>query len=237
MIAARRGREDDAPRGSFVAVLDVAEKLTELFYRDAAPPVEDIARAAGCDLREAADIAHFLPDLAAVVCALGAATDDLKLSQTMHIPIVEAPPTMLKGRMVTVNIPATVERKTGDQQLVCVGLAADGIVAHGTQALPLNQVVKCKLLVAEEDLDLVAFVAAVVKEDNDYRFEIKPMGLTGPNARRWQELRGEGDNAKAPRPRAESSAPRPSGAAYVSLHADRGSPLRRLGSWLRRKET
>jgi HD-like signal output (HDOD) protein len=235
VIAARRGREADAHVAPFVAVLDVSEKLTALFYRDAAPSVDEIAREAGCDLTQAADIAHFLPDVAAAVCALGAATDDLKLTHTMHIPIVEAPPTTLKGRVVTVNIPATVERRTGDQHLVCVGLAADGIVAHGTQALPLNQVVKCKLLVTEEDLDLVAFVAAVVREDGDYRFEIKPMGLTGPNALRWQQLRGEGIETRRPPPRTDAP-PRASGSAYVSLRADRGSPLHRLGSWLRRKE-
>ena len=237
VIAARRAGEASAVIAPFVEVLEVSEKLTELFYRDAAPPVDEIARVAGCDAGHAADIAAFLPDVATAVCALGAATDDLKLSQTMNIPIVEAPPTTLKGRVVTVNIPATVERKTGDQHLVCVGLAADGIVAHGTQALPLNQVVKCKLLGTDGDLDLVAFVATVIKEDGDYRFEIKPMGLTGPNARRWQELRGEGGEIKPSRPRTESSAPRPTGAAYVSLHADRGSTLRRLGSWLRRKES
>ena len=236
VIAARRDGEVDASVAPLVEVLTVSEKLTELFYRDAAPPVEEIARVAGCNLEQAGDIARFLPDVAAAVCALGAATDDLKLSQTMHIPVVEAPPTTLKGRMVTVNIPITVERKTGDQQLVGVGLAVDGIVAHGTQALPLNQVVKCRLLGLEEDLELVAFVAAVVKEDGEYRFEIKPMGLTGPNARRWQELRGEGAESR-PAPDRESAPPRPSGSAYVSLHADRGSPLRRLGSWLRRKES
>ncbi|HKE18120.1 MAG TPA: HDOD domain-containing protein [Kofleriaceae bacterium] len=226
----------------FVDLLAAGDALTELFYRDAAPAVEDIALAIGCDAEEAAEIAQLLPEAAAAVWALGAEADDLRVTHSIQIPVVEPPPTTLRGSLVEVSIPLVVERNSGDQHLVCVALAADGFVAHGTQALPHNQVVKCRLL-AGAVLDLVAFVSSVVKESG-YRFEFKPIGLTGGNARKWRQLRGEdGEPAASPGPgdqppRARS--PRPSGLVDpaaarqggVSLHPDRG-PLRRLGSWLR----
>jgi HD-like signal output (HDOD) protein len=249
VIAARRSGAADGDGAAFHALLRAAETLTELFYRKAAPEEADIVEEIGCSAEEAADIAECLPAVAAAVLALGAPADDLRLTQSIQIPIVEAPQTTLKGSVVPVSIPITVERKSGDQHMMCVGLASDGFVATGTQALPHNQVVKCRLLGVEEDFELVAFVAAVNKE-NEYRFEMKPMGLTGPTARKWQKLRGGpgGPNgetgpmavAAAPtvevvrtRPGPEAPAAPARQAGYVSLHADRGSPLKRIGGWFR----
>ncbi len=187
VITARRTGEVDSSLAAYVKLLERAEKLTELFYREAAPSEEDIARAIDCNAGTAAEIAAFLPQVAASVHALGSAADDHK---PQSVPIlVEAPPTTLRGEVVPASIPVTVERKGGDHQIVCVGLAADGFVAHGTRPLPLNQVVKCVVLGAEEDLALVAFVAGVARQDNEYRFEMKPMGLVGGHATRWQKLR------------------------------------------------
>jgi HD-like signal output (HDOD) protein len=247
VLAARHSPLADAVLLPLVRTLDVSEQLTQLFYSDATPAAEEIAQVVGCDVEAAAEIARSLPEVAATVCALGAAADDLKLTQSIQIPVVELPPTTLKGQVVSTTIPVTVERKSGDQHLVCVGLAADGFVARGTQSLPLNQVVKCRLLGIEENLDLFAFVAAVVKEDG-YRFEIKPMGLTGPTARRWQELRSGSAGAEAGAMPAGGEAeparltgsirvgglagPSSGQSGGVSLHGDR-SPLRRLGSWFR----
>ena len=237
VLAARRSGDADARLAPFVRALDAAEALTELFYRDAAPADQDIARAAGCSAAEAAEIARFLPEVAASVLALGSAADDHKMTHSIQIPIVDAPPSTLKGEIVTVNIPVTVERKGGDHQLVCVGLAADGFVATGTQPLPHNQVVKCRLLGLEEDLELVAFVAAVSKDDQ-YRFEMKPMGLTGAVAREWQKLRDGPGGPPVPRvvesgPIAVADRSEQRSAGYVSMHSERGSPFRRLGSWFR----
>ena len=189
VIAARRTGEGDPSFAAYVNVLERAEKLTELFYREAAPSEADIAAAIECSASAAAEIAAFLPQVAAAVHALGSAADDHK---PQSVPIlVETPTTTLRGEVVPASIPVTVERKGSDQQIVCVGLAADGFVAHGTQPLPLNQVVKCVVLGVEDDLELVAFVAGVARKDNEYRFEMKPMGLVGGHATRWQKLRLE----------------------------------------------
>jgi HD-like signal output (HDOD) protein len=241
VIAARRRADPNPALLPLVKLLKAAEDLTELFYSDAAPSAEDIAALVGCSEEAAAEIARSLPEVAASVWTLGSATDELKVSQSIHPPVVEPPPTTLKGSVVAVSIPVTVERKSGDQQLMCVSLASDGFVATGTQALPLNQVIKCRLLDVEEDLELVAFVAAVV-HDGDYRFEMKPMGLTGPSARRWQQLRGEQTrDATGPEHavhRSFGSGTSPFAAAAEARSARAavpapGSPLRRLGSWLR----
>jgi hypothetical protein len=184
-----RSGEGDPSLAAYVKLLERADLLTELFYREAAPSEEDIVRAIGCSASAAAEIAAFLPQLAATVHALNSDADDLR---PQSVPIlIEAPSTALRGEVVPASIPVTVERKGGDQQIVCVGLAADGFVAHGTQPLPLNQVVKCVLLGVEEDLELVAFVAGVSKKDAEFRFEMKPMGLFGGHATRWQKLRLE----------------------------------------------
>ncbi len=189
VITTRRTGEGDPSLAAYVKLLERAELLTELFYREAAPSEEDIARAIGCSASAAAEIAAFLPQVAAAVHALNSAADDVK---PQSVPIlVEEPPTSLRGEIVPASIPVTVERKGGDHQIVCVGLAADGFVAHGTQPLPLNQVVKCVVLGVDEDLELVAFVAGVFRKDSEYRFEMKPMGLVGGHATRWQKLRLE----------------------------------------------
>ncbi|HKE15148.1 MAG TPA: HDOD domain-containing protein [Kofleriaceae bacterium] len=190
VLSARRSGEVDPKLSPYVVLLDRAERLTELFYREAAPSEADIVGAIECTPAEAADIAAFLPQVAASVHALGAATEDRKTRST-PIALVEAPATSLRGQVVPASIPVTVERKGGDEQIVCVGLAADGFVAHGTQPLPLNQVVKCRMLGVEEDLELVAFVAGVARNGDEYRFEMKPMGLVGGHASRWQKLRTE----------------------------------------------
>lgn len=243
VIQARRTGEGDERLRGHAELLTAAEALAELFFREAAPREEDIQQAIGCTEAQAAEIVAFLPQVAASVLALGAATDDLKLTQSIQIALIDSPQTTLKGAVIPVSIPVSVERRSGDQQLMCTGLAADGFVATGTQALPANQVVKCRLLSAEEDdLELVAFVAAVTK-DGDYRFEMKPMGLTGATARRWQKLR-ESASGQAP----ASGQPRPptGGASSGKGHdaPDRGgvaggtsarsSPFGRLGGWLRR---
>jgi HD-like signal output (HDOD) protein len=189
VITMSRSGEGDPSLAAYVKLLERADQLTELFYREAAPSEEDIVRAIGCSASAAAEIAAFLPQLAATVHALNSDADDLR---PQSVPIlIEAPSTALRGEVVPASIPVTVERKGGDQQIVCVGLAADGFVAHGTQPLPLNQVVKCVLLGVEEDLELVAFVAGVSKKDAEFRFEMKPMGLFGGHATRWQKLRLE----------------------------------------------
>jgi HD-like signal output (HDOD) protein len=245
VLAARRTPPSDGALLPLVRTLDVSEELTQLFYSDATPAPEEIAQVVGCDVEAAAEIAHFMPEVAASVWVLGAAADDLKLTQSIQIPVIEQPPTTLKGQVVTTSIPIAIERKSGDQQLVCVGLATDGFVASGSHSLPLNQVVKCKLLAADGNLELVAFVAAVVKED-DYRFEMKPMGLSGPTAKRWQQLRATAAEATGAPASAEPEPTRMTGAIRtagltsppsgqsggVSLHEDR-SRIKRLGSWFR----
>jgi HD-like signal output (HDOD) protein len=245
VLDARRSPRADGALLPLVRTLEVSEELTQLFYSDATPAAEEIAQVVGCDVEAAADIALFLPEVAASVWVLGAAADDLKLTQSIQIPVVELPPTTLKGQVVTTSIPVAIERKSGDQQLVCVGLAVDGFVARGSHALPPNQVVKCKLLAADGNLELVAFVAAVVKED-DYRFEMKPMGLSGATAKRWQELRASSAEAAGAPVSAEPNLPRMTGSIRidglpgassgqsggVSLHGDR-SRIKRLGSWFR----
>ena len=263
VVAARRSGTTDPKLIPYVQLLEVAEPLTRLFYRDATPSEADIAKATGCSKSEAAEIAAFLPEVASSVWALGAATEDYKASATFHIPMVEAPRTTLRGEVVPASIPVTIDRKGGDHQLVCVGLAADGFVAHGTSPLPLNQVVKCRMLGVEEDLELVAVIAAVTK-DGEYRFEIKPMGLTGGYERKWQKLRNDAsreasatavlDNPEAEPPPTEIVADDPvdvdpprrraatttgEGGArqggYVSLHA-KPSIFRRLTGLLRGKD-
>jgi HD-like signal output (HDOD) protein len=191
VVTARRTGEVEPAQAPFVAVLDQAERMTELFYREAAPSQQEIALVLGCDSGMAAEIARFLPEVAASVCALGSAADEQSRTQSAPIPLIEAPPTTLRGEVVPASIPISVERKSGDEQLVCVGLAADGFVAHGVQPLPLNQVVKCRMLGVDEDLELVAFVAGVARNDSEYRFEMKPMGLVAGHAARWQRLRLE----------------------------------------------
>ncbi len=188
VIAARRSGERDAHLAPYVRLLDIADPLTDLFYVRVAPDAREIAQSVQCDEAEAAEIAAFLPEVAASVWALGSAADDLKMTQSMQIMMVEPSSTTLQGEVVPASIPVTVERKGGPQQLVCTGLATDGFVASGVNALPLNQVVKCRFLAVEEDLELVAYVASVIK-DGEYRFEIKPMGLTGAHASKWQKLR------------------------------------------------
>ncbi len=189
VITTRRTGEGDPSLAAYVKLLERAELLTDLFYREAAPSEEDIARAIGCSAGAAAEIAAYLPQVAASVHALNAAADDQK---PQSVPIlIDAPQTTLRGEVVPASIPVTVERKGGDHQIVCVGLAADGFVAHGTQPLPVNQVVKCVVLGVDEDLELVAFVASVLRKDSEYTFEMKPMGLVGGHATRWQKLRLE----------------------------------------------
>jgi HD-like signal output (HDOD) protein len=239
VIQARRSGEGDARLRGHVDLLVSAEALTELFFRVAAPEEEQIRQAIGCSPAQAAEIAAFLPQIAASVLALGAATDDLKLTQSMQIMLIDAPQTTLKGVVIPTSIPVTVERRTGDQQLVCVGLASDGFVATGTQSLPVNQIVKCRLLGIDEDLELVAFVAAVSR-DGDYRFEVKPVGLSGPTARSWQKLREAAGAPVAavepPRPTHSISAPggKPHDAVGAGGTSTRSSPFSRLGGWLRR---
>ncbi|HEX9326267.1 MAG TPA: HDOD domain-containing protein [Reyranella sp.] len=248
---ARRAGNADAGILPYVRLLELAEPLTDLFYREAAPGEEMIASTIDCSPGEAAEIAGFLPEIAGAVLALGEAADDFKLTQSIQIPVVETPPTTLKGDLVPASIPVTVERKSGDQQLVCTGLAADGFVAQGTQALPLNQVVKCKMLGLDEDFEVVAFVAAVSK-DQGYRFEVKPMGLTGINARKWEKLRSAsgqefsanavldpkslGQDPSRARLRRESVSGKgvaDARGAGVTMH-DKKSLAGRLTGWLRR---
>jgi HD-like signal output (HDOD) protein len=263
VIAARESREVDASLRPYVNLLATADALTDLLYKVTSPGEAEVAEAIRCPPAEAADIAAFLPEVAKSVWALGVATDDLKQTQAISIHMIESPQTTLRGEVVPASIPLTVERKGGDQQLVCVGLATDGFVAHGTRSLPLNQVVKCKLMSGEEDFEVVAFVAAVTK-DAEYRFEMKPMGLSGVNARKWLALRtvaarehsanqslDEGlipgepsvhvstqaidldDLRTGTRPTTGPVAA-PRQGGYVSLHAEK-SPFKRLGSWLRGK--
>lgn len=263
VIAARDSREVDASLRPYVRLLATAEALTELLYKVTSPGEAEVIEAIRCPPGDAADIAAFLPEVARSVWALGVATDDVKQTQAISIQMmVESPRTTLRGEVIPASIPVTVERKGGDQQLVCVGLATDGFVAHGTRALPLNQVVKCKLMSGDEDIEVVAFVAGVTK-DAEYRFEMKPMGLSGVNARKWQALRTVAarehtanlsldeslpedspiarvatqaidiDDLESGRPTTGPvAAPRQGG--YVSLHAEK-SPFKRLGSWLRGK--
>ncbi|HTE49734.1 MAG TPA: HDOD domain-containing protein [Kofleriaceae bacterium] len=251
VIAARRTGQGDEKSLAYAALVQAADRLTELFCSTPTPTVAEIAAAVRCSEQQAAEISTILPGVAAAVLAIGSAGDDLKASRPIATPVVEAPPTTLKGQLVTSSIPVTVERKGGDQQLMCTGMTDDGFVAQGTQPLPLNQVVKCRMLGVDEDLDLVAFVAAVAL-DGEYRFEMKPMGLVAGHARKWQKLRGDAASGGVEavevlpsRPDlAVSRALDPAsahGAAQrhddrqggVSLHAGKGSPLRRIGGWLR----
>jgi hypothetical protein len=171
----------------------------------------------------------------------------VKNSRPISTPIVETALTTLSGPLVPVSMPCTVERKGGDHQLRCTAMATDGFVAQGTQPLPMNQVVKCKLLGVEDDLELVVCVTAVSNE-GEYRFEMKPMALTGAHLRRWQKMRGDIDGpiavsaaavapdtiievqparpGLAPPPRTDDAAPRPAASGGKS-------PLKRIGGWLR----
>lgn len=264
VIAARESREIEASLRPYVNLLAMADALTEVLYKVTSPGEAEVMQAIRCRPGEASDIAAFLPEVARSVWALGVATEDVKQTQAIPFQMIESPPTTLRGEVVPASIPVTIERRGGDEQLVCVGLATDGFVAHGTRSLPLNQVVKCKLTNREEDFELVAFVAAVTK-DVEYCFEIKPMGLSGVNARKWLALRTvsareHSANRSLDEGVAHEGEPSVEGAqqslelgelqagtkpttgpvaaprqgGYVSLHGEK-SPLKRFGSWLRGK--
>jgi hypothetical protein len=80
-----------------------------------------------------------------------------------------------------------------------------------------------------------------VRKDTDYRFELKPMGLTGATARSWQALR-EAASGQLPGERSLLATQRI--ALPVMAHEAAGggrgtssartSPFGRLGGWLRR---
>jgi hypothetical protein len=238
MIARRTGQGTEQSV-AYAGLLEDCDRLAELFYAQPSPPVADIAAAMRCSEDQAVEIASFLPSVASSVHALGSASDDTKSSRPISAPIVEILPTTLKGLLVSTSIPCTVERKGGDHQLMCTGIANDGFVAQGTQPLPMNQVVKCKLLGVEEDLELVACVTSVTL-DGEYRFELKPMGLVGVHLRRWQKMRG--DVAPVTSQTIDVQPARPGVApprAEEKLSTGAGtttqtrSPLKRIGGWLR----
>lgn len=240
MVAHRTGQGSEQPI-AYAGLLQACDRLADLFYDQPSPPVADIATAMQCSEQQAIDIAGFLPSVASSVHALGTAGDDVKSSRPISAPIVEIQPTTLKGQLVSTGIPCTVERRGGDHQLMCTGIANDGFVAQGTQPLPMNQVVKCKLLGVEEDLELVACVTAVTL-DGEYRFELKPMGLAGAHLRKWQKMRGDtGPAVTSEKIEVQPARPglavsprtdeKPAPAAAAS--AQPRSPLKRIGGWLR----
>lgn len=240
VMVARRTGEGSEQAVAYAGLLQGCDRLAELFYAQPSPPVSEIAAAMRCSEHQAVEIASFLPSVASSVHALGSASDDTKNSRPISAPIVEILPTTLKGQLIPTSIPCTVERKGGDHQLMCTGMASDGFVAQGTQPLPMNQVVKCKLLGVEEDLELVACVTAVTLE-GEYRFELKPMGLVGAHLRRWQKMRGEPDAVTSQtievQPARPGLAPPPRGAEKPASGAGTTtqprSPLKRIGGWLR----
>jgi hypothetical protein len=81
----------------------------------------------------------------------------------------------------------SVDLGSGAETYRCVGLAEDGFVVESERALPLNRVLRCRLMVPDAgELELFAFAAAERVGD---RQEMKPMGMSGEMAERWLALR------------------------------------------------
>ena len=96
-------------------------------------------------------------------------------------------PAILKGLVVPTSAEVCIEIGGSVERLLCIGLAEDGFVVESQRALPLRQLLRCTLRLPESDeLELFAFAAA---DSVEARQEIKPMGMNGAMAARWQQLR------------------------------------------------
>ncbi len=138
-------------------------------------------------------------------------------------------PVVLRGLVVPAHASAHIELGSGAETWPCVGLAEDGFVVESERALPLNRVLRCRLVVPHADeLDLFVFAAA---EPVDDRQEVKPMGMSGEMADRWLALRqslGGVTRARGTGP----TRPLKSG-VYVSIPRSRGDWFWRLLQRLR----
>ena len=96
-------------------------------------------------------------------------------------------PVVLRGRVVPTAASLSVELGGGPETWQCVGLAEDGFVVQSERALPINRVLRCRLVVPDvAEMDLFAFAAAEPVGD---RQEVKPMGMSGEMADRWFAIR------------------------------------------------
>jgi hypothetical protein len=94
---------------------------------------------------------------------------------------------VLRGRVVSTAASLSVDLGTGPETWRCVGLAEDGFVVESERALPLNRVLRCRLVVPDvAEMDLFAFAASEPVGD---RQEVKPMGMSGEMAERWFAIR------------------------------------------------
>ena len=96
-------------------------------------------------------------------------------------------PLVLRGPVVPAAVEVRIEIAGRVDTVVCVGLAEDGFVVESERALPLRELLRCSLRLPDGDsLDLFAFAAAAAVDE---RQEVKPMGMSGAVAERWQALR------------------------------------------------
>ena len=133
-------------------------------------------------------------------------------------------PAVLKGRVVPTVASVHIEIGGTAETWRCVGLAEDGFVVEGERALPLRQLLRCRLIVPDAgEMDLFAFAAAQPAGD---RQELKPMGMSGEMAERWFALRQTVGGTT----RARGTGPtRPvKNGVYVSIPRSRGDWFWRL---------
>ena len=127
-------------------------------------------------------------------------------------------PAVLKGLLVPTAAEVRIEIGGHVETLLCVGLAEDGFVIESERQLPLRQLLRCTLRLPDGgDLDLFAFAAAASVES---RQEIKPMGMIGAMAERWNALRNTIDGTV----RAHGTGPTrtPKTGVYVTMPRNRG---------------
>jgi hypothetical protein len=110
---------------------------------------------------------------------------------------VDPAPVHLKGTLVPARFDVIIDLGSATRTCRCLGLAADGFVIQTDKPLPANQVLRCRLRLPDGDLELFAFATAGGRR----RQEIKPMGLKGDVAEKWESLRtslDDGDSLAAP---------------------------------------
>lgn len=133
-------------------------------------------------------------------------------------------PAILKGLLVPTSAQVRIEIGGSIETVACIGLAEDGFVIESERPLPLRQLLRCTLRLPDgDDLDLFAFAVAGAVESWQ---EIKPMGMNGRMAERWQALRHDGSATPLARGTGPTRPPR--GGVYVSMPRQRGQWFRRL---------
>ena len=137
-------------------------------------------------------------------------------------------PVHLKGTLVPAGFDVIIDLGSATRTCRCLGLAADGFVIQTDKPLPANQVLRCRLRLPDGDLELFAFATAGGRR----RQEIKPMGLKGDVAEKWELLRSSLDDGDSLGHKLRARGTRPTGpirsGVYVSLPEARTGWVRRL---------